>query len=83
MFAITGITGKVGGEAARDLLPAGQPVRGVVRDTREGQSWVIRGCDLVKADINDAAALTAAFKGAAGVLVWQSSTGYPVGSVLR
>jgi len=29
----------------------------------------MRGCDLVKADINDAAALSAAFKGDAGVLL--------------
>ena len=27
MFAITGITGNVGGEVARNLLAAGQPVR--------------------------------------------------------
>ena len=30
MFAITGITGKVGGEVARALLAAHQPVRAVV-----------------------------------------------------
>ena len=69
MFAVTGITGNVGGEVARNLLAAGQPVRGVVRETRKGETWATRGCDLVEADINDAAALTAAFKGAAGVFV--------------
>ncbi len=69
MFAVTGITGNVGGEVARNLLAAGQPVRGVVRETRKGETWAKRGCDLVEADINDAAALTAAFKGAAGVFV--------------
>src|SRR5271154_1687170 len=69
MFAVTGITGNVGGEVARNLLAAGQPVRGVVRETRKGEIWATRGCDLVEADINDAAALTAAFKGAAGVFV--------------
>jgi uncharacterized protein YbjT (DUF2867 family) len=31
MYAITGITGKVGGELARDLLAAGQRVRAIVR----------------------------------------------------
>ena len=67
MFAVTGITGNVGGEVARNLLAAGQPVRGVVRETRKGETWAKRGCDLVEADINDATALTAAFKGAAGV----------------
>ena len=69
MFAVTGITGNVGGEVARNLLAAGQPVRGVVRETRKGETWAKRGCDLVEADINDATALTAAFKGAAGVFV--------------
>ena len=69
MFAITGITGNVGGEVARNLLAAGQPVRGVVRETRKGETWAKRGCDLVEADINDAAALTTAFQGAAGVFV--------------
>jgi NAD(P)H dehydrogenase (quinone) len=69
MFAVTGITGNVGGEVARNLLAAGQPVRGVVRETRKGETWATRGCDVVEADINDAAALTAAFKGSAGVFV--------------
>ena len=69
MFAVTGITGNVGGEVARNLLAAGQSVRGVVRETRKGETWAKRGCDLVEADINDPAALTAAFKGAAGVFV--------------
>ena len=55
MFAVTGITGNVGGEVARNLLAAGHPVRGVVRETRKGETWATRGCDLVEADINDAA----------------------------
>jgi uncharacterized protein YbjT (DUF2867 family) len=69
MFAITGITGNVGGAVARNLLAAGQPVRAVVRDLDKGKGWAERGCGLVGADINDAAALTAAFKGAEGVFV--------------
>lgn len=69
MFAITGITGNVGGEVARNLLAAGRPVRAVVRDLRKGESWAKLGCHLASADINDAAALTAAFKGSQGVFV--------------
>jgi NAD(P)H dehydrogenase (quinone) len=69
MFAITGITGKVGGAVARDVLAANQPVRAVVRDVRKGEAWAQRGCDLVEADINDADALASAFKGAEGVFV--------------
>ena len=69
MFAITGITGNVGGEVARNLLAAGRPVRAVVRDVRQGEAWAKRGCDLVGANINEAASLTAAFKGSEGVFV--------------
>ena len=69
MFAITGITGNVGGEVARRLLAVNQPVRAVVRDVGKGAAWAERGCDVVSADINDASALTAAFQGAEGVFV--------------
>jgi len=69
VFAVTGITGNVGGEVARNLLAAGQPVRGVVRDIGKGETWEKRGCELIEADINNAAALASAFKGADGVFV--------------
>jgi uncharacterized protein YbjT (DUF2867 family) len=54
---------------ARNLLAAGQSVRAVVRDLPKGDAWAKRGCDLVSADIYDAEALTAAFKGSEGVFV--------------
>ena len=38
MFVITGITGNVGGEVARNLLAAGRPVRALVRDLRKRRS---------------------------------------------
>jgi NAD(P)H dehydrogenase (quinone) len=69
MFVITGITGNVGGHVAGNLLAAGQPVRAVVREIRKGDVWAERGCEVVKADITDAAALASAFKGAEGVFV--------------
>jgi NAD(P)H dehydrogenase (quinone) len=69
MFAITGITGQVGGEVARNLLAAHQTVRGVARDVSKCKAWAERGCQLVSADINNAAALTAAFKGVDGAFV--------------
>jgi NAD(P)H dehydrogenase (quinone) len=69
LFAVTGITGNVGGEVARNLLAAGQPVRAIVREIGKGKTWAKQGCDLVEADINDASALTAAFKGVDGVFV--------------
>jgi uncharacterized protein YbjT (DUF2867 family) len=67
MFAITGVTGNVGGEMARQLLAAKKPVRAVVRDARKGAEWAGYGCEVAVADIEDEAALTAAFRGAEGV----------------
>jgi NAD(P)H dehydrogenase (quinone) len=69
MFAITGITGNVGGQVARNLLAANRSVRAVVRDADKGMAWAERGCEVAQADILDAAALTAAFRGAEGVFV--------------
>ena len=69
MFAITGVTGNVGGAVARDLLAANESVRAVVRDVRKGEVWAQRGCELVDANINDTRALTSAFEGAEGIFV--------------
>lgn len=69
MYAITGITGKVGGAAARTLLAAGQPVRAVVRDADRARSWAERGCEVVTANMDDAASLIAAFQGVKGVFI--------------
>src|SRR5215831_16638997 len=69
MYAITGITGKVGGELARTLLAAGEPVRAVVRDPKKGQEWAAPGCEIALANIEDTASLTIAFRGTGGVFV--------------
>lgn len=69
MFSITGITGQVGGAVAHNLLAAHQPVRALVRDLHKGEAWAERGCEVMKADITDRAALTASFQGAEAVFV--------------
>lgn len=69
MFAITGVTGQVGGAVARTLLTANQPVRAVVRDARKGKVWTESGCAVGVADIGDSAALAAAFADAEGVFL--------------
>jgi NAD(P)H dehydrogenase (quinone) len=69
MYAITGITGKVGGALAATLLAAGLPVRAVVRDASKGAAWAERGCEIALADMNDRAALTAAFAGAEAAFI--------------
>jgi NAD(P)H dehydrogenase (quinone) len=69
VYAITGITGKVGGIVARTLLAAGQPVRAVVRDAGKGRPWVEKGCEVTIASIADADGLTKAFSDVNGVFL--------------
>jgi NAD(P)H dehydrogenase (quinone) len=69
MYAITGITGRVGSAVARNLLSKNQSVRAVVRDVNKGNAWADRGCTVAVADMNDADALTAAFTDTEGVFV--------------
>jgi NAD(P)H dehydrogenase (quinone) len=69
MYAVTGITGKVGGVVAESLLVAGAKVRAVVRDEAKGKPWADLGCEVAVADIGDAEALTAAFTGVDGVFL--------------
>jgi NAD(P)H dehydrogenase (quinone) len=70
MFVITGITGKVGGIAARTLLDRGQRVRAVVRDRRKAAAWIEQGCEVAEVPaMDDGVALTAAFEGAEGVFL--------------
>jgi uncharacterized protein YbjT (DUF2867 family) len=69
MYAVTGITGKVGGALARTLLASGQSVRAVVRDVTRGQSGIEHGCEVISAEMDDATALSAAFACADGVFI--------------
>jgi uncharacterized protein YbjT (DUF2867 family) len=69
MFAVTGITGQVGGVVARLLLAAGHDVRAVVRDAAKGEVWAKQGCEVALADVNDQQALQHAFEGTEGVFV--------------
>ncbi|OWJ65336.1 NAD(P)H-binding protein [Inquilinus limosus] len=82
MYAITGITGQVGGTLARQLLAAGEKVRAVVRDARKGEAWAAQGCEVAVAGLDDAAALTKAFAGTTAVFVlappvFDPAPGYP------
>ena len=69
MFAITGITGQVGGVVAQTLLAQRKSVRAVVRSAEKGAPWAARGCEVALADMHDADALRRAFEGAEGVFV--------------
>jgi NAD(P)H dehydrogenase (quinone) len=81
-FAVTGITGQVGGVVARALLAAGHAVRAVVRSAEKGNVWAKQGCEVALAEMNDAKALQAAFGGADGVFIllpsnFAPSKGFP------
>jgi NAD(P)H dehydrogenase (quinone) len=69
MYAITGITGQVGGAVAESLTRKDKRVRAIVRDARKGRLWADRGCEVACADVNDSDALTKAFVDAEGVFV--------------
>lgn len=69
MYVITGITGKVGGALAHHLIEAGQPVRAVMRDAGKATYWADLGCEIALAQMEDAQALTEAFRGATGVFI--------------
>ena len=43
MYAITGITGHVGGVVAKTLLDSGRQVRAVVRDAEKRDIWAALG----------------------------------------
>jgi len=82
MFAISGITGQVGGVVARQLLSQNNAVRAVLRDAAKGASWAARGCELALATMDDATALEHAFRGAEGVFIllpptFDPGAGYP------
>jgi NAD(P)H dehydrogenase (quinone) len=69
MFAVMGVTGNVGGEVARTLLAAKKSVRAIVRSASKGEAWAKLGCEVAVAELEDVAALTAAFEGVEGVFV--------------
>ncbi len=82
MYAVTGITGQVGGAVARTLLDAGLPVRAVIRNAAKGESWIRKGCEIAVADMQDAKSLAEAFKDADGVFIlppneFDPSPGFP------
>jgi uncharacterized protein YbjT (DUF2867 family) len=82
MYAITGITGKVGGEIARHLIGQGASVRAVVRNPDKAADWAAMGCDIAIADMANAEQLAAAFSGVEGVFIlppsdFDPAPGYP------
>lgn len=67
MFTVMGITGRVGGAVAENLLAARKKVRGVVRNVEKAKAWAEKGVELVESAYDDAQGLAKAFAGAEGV----------------
>ncbi len=77
MFLITGITGNVGGAAARHLLTAGKQLRALVRDETKASTWAGQGVELIKGEWQDAGALAKALEGVEGAYLMMPPTQTP------
>jgi NAD(P)H dehydrogenase (quinone) len=69
MYAIMGITGKVGSAVAENLLAQGENIRAIVRNPDKAARWRDRGAEIAVADVDDPNALAAAFEGTDGVFL--------------
>lgn len=69
MYAVLGVSGNTGRGVADRLLANGHDVRVVVRNADRGEPWAGRGAEVALADLLDANALTAAFRGVEGAWV--------------
>ncbi|OYV42282.1 MAG: nucleoside-diphosphate sugar epimerase [Acidocella sp. 20-57-95] len=77
MFLVMGLTGKVGGATAKNLLAHGRKVRALVRNREKAASWASQGVELVEGDWNDSAAIEQALKGVEGAFVMLPSVWAP------
>lgn len=69
MFFIAGITGHVGGAAARELLEQGHTVRALVRDPIKAAHWSEKGVDVRQGEFGTAHAVADALAGAEGAFL--------------
>ena len=69
MYAIMGITGRVGGAIAENLLAQGEKIRAIVRTPEKAAQWRDRGAEIAVADVDDPNALASAFEGTDGVFL--------------
>lgn len=69
MLFVAGITGQVGGAAARQLLAEGHRIRTLARDPQKASEWAAKGVDIRQGDLDDPAALAAALEGVEGAFL--------------
>ena len=71
MCFIAGVTGNIGGAAARKLLAEGRQVRTLVRDPGKARFWGDHGVELRSGNLTDPEALAAALTGVEGAFLMQ------------
>jgi NAD(P)H dehydrogenase (quinone) len=69
MYAIMGITGRVGSAIAENLLAQGEQIRAIVRNPEKAARWKDCGAEIAVADVDDPSALVSAFEGMDGVFL--------------
>src|ERR1700723_4638795 len=69
MYAIMGITGRVGGAIAENLLAQGEQIRAIARNPEKAARWRERGAEIAVAGFDDPNALASAFAGTDGVFL--------------
>ena len=77
MYFIAGITGHVGGEAARQLLARGKKVRTLARTPDKANAFAKQGVEVRQGDLNDSAALASALEGVEGAFLLMQPTMTP------
>jgi len=77
MFFIAGITGHVGGAAARHLLAEGKQVRTLLRAPEKARVFADQGVDIQQGDLNDAEALARTLEGVDGAFLLMQPTMTP------
>ena len=69
MFLVSGITGHVGGSAARKLLDGGHSVRTLSRNPEKAAEWAKLGVDVRQGDFTNAANVADALQGVEGAFL--------------
>jgi NAD(P)H dehydrogenase (quinone) len=69
MYAIMGVTGRVGSAIAENLLAQGEQIRAIVRNPEKAARWKDCGAEIAVADVDDPSALASAFEGMDGVFL--------------
>jgi len=77
MFFIAGITGHVGGAAARHLLTKGKQIRTLLRTPEKAKAFAEQGVEIQQGDLNDAEALARALQSVEGAFLLMQPTMTP------